>query len=70
MEQDRITKYEMEQKKVEEADDRANKKIDKLNIELEKCTFLQMRKKNKIQKEIQKEKEGIKNREKYLKRHS
>lgn len=67
MEQDRITKYEMEQKKVEEADDRANKKIDKLNIELEKYTFLQMRKKNKIQKEIQREKEGIKNREKYLK---
>ena len=57
----------MEQKKVEEADDRANKKIDKLNIELEKYTFLQMRKKNKIQKEIQREKEGIKNREKYLK---
>lgn len=67
MDHDRIIKYENEQKKVKEADDRSNEKIDKWSIELEKCTFLQMRKKNKIQKEIQREREEIKNREKYLK---
>lgn len=67
MDRDRIEKYEIARKQVDELDAEANKNLENLSQRYEKCAFWEIAEKRKIEKQIRIEKEGITNRKNYMK---
>lgn len=61
-----LEKYQMEMQKVENANRQSADEIKRLNRELKECSYLQIKKKSKIQKQIQEEQSNIEYRIEYM----